>query len=217
MTASPHHFTSTWHDHAETLPAGFAPVRPTRPVHCAMLAVDIASFGSRDADTQRHLHDSLYRIVEDACEAAGLAWSSCHHEDRGDGILLIAPPIISAELLDPLVAHLHAALRRHNRHTSTAAKIQLRMAIHAGYVRREREGVAGHELTHLFRLIDATEFKDRFAASQVPFALIASDYLYNAVIRNGPGLLEPAKFQRITVNNKETRTPAWTWLPSVED
>jgi hypothetical protein len=98
-----------------------------------MLAVDIASFGSRDPNAQRYLHDSLYQIVEDACENAGLPWSACHHEDRGDGILFIAPPIISAELLDPLAAHLHAALRRHNRHTSTSAKI-LRMAIHAGYI-----------------------------------------------------------------------------------
>jgi class 3 adenylate cyclase len=182
-----------------------------------MLAVDIAGFGSRDADTQRYLHDRLYQIVEDACENAGLAWSACHHEDRGDGILLIAPPVISAELLDPLAAHLHAALRRHNRHTSTTAKIQLRMAIHAGYIRREREGIVGHDVTHLFRLIEATAFKSRFAASQVEFALIASNYLYNAVIRHGPGLMAPANFQCLTVSNKETRTPAWMWLPIAVD
>jgi class 3 adenylate cyclase len=217
MTTSPHNFTTAWHDHAEPLPAGLPPLRPTWPVHCAMLAVDIASFGSRDADTQRHLHDNLYQIVENACENAGLPWSACHHEDRGDGILLIAPPIISAELLDPLAAHLHAALRRHNRHTSTTAKIQLRMAIHAGYIRREREGIVGYDVTHLFRLIEATEFKTRFAASQAEFALIASNYLYDAVVQHGPGLMEPAKFQRITVSNKETRAPAWIWLPGATD
>jgi class 3 adenylate cyclase len=217
MTASPHHFTTAWHDRTEALPTGLTPLRSTRLVHCAMLTVDIAGFGSRDADTQRHLHDNLYQIVEGACENTGLPWPACHHEDRGDGILLIAPPIISAELLDPLAAHLHAALRRHNRHTSTTAKIQLRMAIHAGYIRLEQQGVVGHDVNHLFRLIEATEFKTRFAASQTEFALIASNDLYNAVIQHGPGLMEPANFQQVTINNKETCTPAWIWLPNTVD
>lgn len=218
MTISPHHFTDTWRDHADAASVGgISQLRPTRPVHCAMLTLDIAGFGQRDADTQRHCHDSLYRIVEAACEHANLSWSRCHHEDRGDGILLIAPPTISAELLDPIAAHLHAGLRHHNKHTNSSAAIKLRMAVHAGYVRHERDAVVGSELTHLFRLIDSAQFKKRFSSSRDEFALITSDFLYNAVIRHGPGLLDPTKFRPITVTSKETHTRAWIWLPNVTD
>jgi len=213
MTLIPQQSAAMWHDPATDPPAGFFPPRVTRPVHCAMLAVDIASFGSRDPGTQRHLRGSLYRIVEDACGAAGLPWPICHHEDRGDGILLIAPPDVSAELLDPAAAHLRAGLRRHNDLTSNTAKIQLRMAIHAGYIRGDRDGFSGRDLIHLFRLIDAPQFKTHLAVSRAEFVLITSDYLYNEVLRHGTGLLEPATYQHITVTIKETHAPAWVWRP----
>lgn len=70
------------------------------------------------------------------------------------------------------------------------------------------------DLIHLFRLIDAPQFKTQLAASHAEFALITSDYLYTEVIQHGPGLIEPAAYQLITVTNKETQASAWTWRPS---
>jgi hypothetical protein len=200
----------TWHDPAEAL-SQVSPPRLTRPLHCGMLAVDIAAFSGRDPDTQQHLRGNLYQILEDACEAAGLPWRICHHEDRGDGILLIAPPAVSAELLDPVAVHLRAGLRRYNRLTGSAARMQLRMAIHAGYVRYDRDGASGRDLIHLFRLLDAQEARNRLATSHAEFVLITSDYLYEEVIRHGPSLIEPAAYQHVTIANKETIAPAWIW------
>lgn len=184
-------------------------------MHCPMLALDIADFSRRDDSTQQHLRDGLYRITEDACDAAGLLWHTCYHEDRGDGIIGIAPPAVSAELLDAVAAHVWAGLRRHNKHTSMPARIRLRMAIHAGYVRYDRDGVSGHHLIHLFRLLDAHELKNQLAASQADFALITSDYLYKEIIQHGPGLIEPTAYQRVAITNKETHADAWTWIPDM--
>jgi class 3 adenylate cyclase len=205
----PPHSPAGWPDTADPHPAG--PL--VRSVHCAMLAVDIAAFGGRDPATQQYLHASLYRIVPEACEAAGLPWNTCHHEDRGDGILLIAPAGLSPELLDPAAVYLSAGIRRHNELANADAKIQLRMALHAGYIRRGPEGVSGRDLIHLFRLLDAPELKARLAAGHADFALIASDDLYNDVIRHGPSLIPPATYQQVKISNKETHTSAWIWLP----
>jgi class 3 adenylate cyclase len=211
IPASPRYAT-TWHDPADVVPDGLPPHRPTRPVHCAMFAVDIVGFSGRDDDTQQQLRAGLYGIVADACEDATLSWTVCHREDRGDAVLVIAPPVISAELLDPVAAHMWAGLRSHNKHASDIARIQLRMAVHAGYVRRDRDGASGHDLNLLFRLLEAERFKARRAECGAEFAVIASDYLYDEVIRHGRSLLEPA-YQPITVTNKETHARAWVWLP----
>jgi hypothetical protein len=182
-----------------------------------MLAVDITAFGSRDPGTQQHLRDGLYSIVERACDAAGLPWPGCHHEDRGDGILVIAPPDISAEILDPAAAYVRAELRHHNERASATSQIQLRMAAHAGYVRGDRDGVSGDDLIHLFRLLEAQKFKDRFAGGHTEFGLITSGFLYDRVLRYAPVLLDRGGYRRITVKSKETRTAAWVWLPGTPD
>lgn len=208
------HPAATWHEPADLPLADSATPYGLRPVHCAMLAVDIAGFSSRDPGTQQHLHAGLYRIVQDACNTAGVPWRICHHEDRGDGILVIAPAGVSPELLDSIAAHLCAGVRRYNKLANPGAKIRLRMALHAGYVRRDDEGVSGPDVIHLFRLLDAPQLKARLAASHANFALIISDHLYNEVIQHAPSLIEPATYQHIAINNKETHTSAWIWLPS---
>jgi class 3 adenylate cyclase len=204
---------TAWQDPADLVPPGPSSPDLTRPVHCAMLAVDIAAFSGRDPETQRHLHAGLYQIVRGACDAAGMPWRICHHEDRGDGILLVAPAGVSPELLDSVAAHLRAGLRLHNKLASAGARIRLRVALHAGYVRRGHDGVQGRDVIHLFRLLDAPQLKARLAAGRDELAVIVSDDLYNDVIRHGPSLIDPSRYQRVTIRTKETCTPAWIWLP----
>jgi DNA-binding CsgD family transcriptional regulator len=189
------------------------PSAPALPAHCAMFALDIAAFGTRRRnDVQAHLRRALYSITEDACHAIGIPWKLCHHEDRGDGLLFIAPAGIGADaLIGYLVAHLRAELRRHNRLASAAARFRIRMAVHAGYVQLDDHGVSGNAPLHLFRILEATEFKG--AAAGAEFALVVSEYLYQEVIRHGPGLIDPAAYRPLAVAHKETRTTAWLWLP----
>jgi hypothetical protein len=200
------------------------PGRPTPPVsdtsgttsavHCVMFAVDIVGFARRDAGIHLYLRETLYKLVEDACAAVGLAFDTCRHEDRGDAVLVIAPAAITVEaLLGPFAANLHAGLRRHNRVASPDARLRLRMAVEAGFVQFDGHGAAGLAVIHLFRLLDASSFKALLQAEPADLGLITSNYLYEEVVRFGPGTIDPFSFQQITVVNKETHGPAWVWLP----
>jgi hypothetical protein len=128
-----------------------------------MFAVDIAAFGDRDPDIQLYLRGALYRIVQDSCAAAGISWIACHHEDRGDGILVVAPGTGETVLLDSLIAHLRTGIRTHNKAARPAANIRLRMAVNAGYVIRDAHGVSGKAVIQLFRMINAPTLKTMFA------------------------------------------------------
>jgi hypothetical protein len=184
-------------------------------LHHAMFAVDIVGFGTRDdASVQLHLREAMYRIVERACDAAGLRWSVCYHEDRGDGLFVIAPPCISAErVVDGVVPYIRGALQEHNKLASEIATIQLRVSVHAGYVRFDGNGASGHALIHLFRLLDAVEFKTALRANAGELGLLVSGHLYDEVVRQGPRLIDSGAYRHVSITNKETDTGAWLWLP----
>lgn len=177
-------------------------------VHRALIAVDIAGFGdqSRDDEIQLHVRESLYAILKESFMTSGIRWRRCHREDRGDGVLIIVPPHVPTSVLfDSVADRLVEGLRKHNRMTSEAARIELRMAIHLGHVRFDDWGVTGHAVVRLFRLLEAPDFKQRFVTSGAEFGLIISDDLYRDLLRQRAGLVEPAAYQRVTVTLKETQ------------
>jgi len=192
-----------------------APFPRPYALHCGMFSVDIASFSSRcDPAVQRHLRDAVHRIVRNACQAVDLDWDACHHEDRGDGLFVIAPPEASVEvILGPLVTRVVSGVREHNKLTSRAAQINLRMAVHAGYVHLDDHGATGMALIHLFRLLDAPMLKAALARSFGDFSLIVSDHLYQEVVLFNSGLIEADVFHPVTVQVKETDCVGWVWLP----
>jgi hypothetical protein len=183
--------------------------------HCSLIAADIAHFSrpDRDDEIQLHLRTSLYRIFGAAFRDIGIAWEGphdLHREDRGDGVTIVFMPHIStgllvSQLLDPLLAR----LRHHNKVSSPAAQIQLRLALHAGLVTRDANGFAGQAAIHLFRILDAPAVKRELAMSGADLALIASDYVYDNFIRNTHGPVSPDTYTHVKVNVKNTRTRAW--------
>lgn len=186
-----------------------------RTLHRGMFAVDIASFGlRRDPDIQRYLRSSIHRIVRESCQAAGLRWDACHHEDRGDGLFVIAEPDAGIDvLLEPLVVRLLAGVRRHNKLAGGEARIQLRVAVHAGYLHLDEHGVTGVALNHLFRLLDAGALKYRLAEAGTDFALIVSHHLFEEVVSYSVGVIEPSAFTCVPVMVKETHGRGWVWPP----
>lgn len=189
------------------------PAPSRHPRHVPMFAVDIAAFADRDADIQLYLRGALYRIVQDACAAAGISWVACHHEDRGDGILVVAPDAGETVLLDPLITHLRTGIRTHNKAAMPAAHLRLRMAVNAGYVTRDEHGVSGKAVIQLFRMLNAPALKVLFADRGGDFILIVSPTLYQEVICNSPGTMDPDAFLAIAVDLKETHGRGWVWLP----
>ena len=181
--------------------------------HRAMFAVDIAGFSSREPHLQMYLRRVLYRIVPDACDLVGLPWDGCYHEDRGDGILVIAQTGADFDLLlNPLATRIGTALREHNRAASGPARLHLRMSVHAGYVQCDDHGVGGADVIHLFRLLDAPALKTQLADHDDDLALIVSHYLYE--VAKGYRSIDPAGYRPITVDLKETHTRAWIRLPA---
>lgn len=182
----------------------------------AMMAVDIAGFGdpSRTDLVQAHLRTSLYRIVSEAFTSSNVPWSECLREDRGDGILILTPAEVDPSLLvGPVLLHLAAEVRRHNRVSSEAAQIRLRIAVHAGSVAVDDFGVTGHAVNHMFRLLDARPFKEAVRVSGRDVGLIVSDYFYDSVVRHGLGTQDPADFTPVRVEVKETKARAWVTIP----
>src|SRR5215510_11971480 len=106
-------------------------MRP-EPVHHTIVAMDVASSGSRDDLLQLRMRADLREIVSDALGVAVLS-TAADLTDLGDGIRLVVPANVSpALLLDPFIPNLATALRNHRRAASDAARLRLRVAVHMG-------------------------------------------------------------------------------------
>jgi hypothetical protein len=163
---------------------------------------------------QIYLHGALYHMLERAFNGSGLPWPSCLHEDRGDGAFVVVPPTVSVEgLVDPLPERLRGLARVHNRLSSQEAQIQLRVAVHVGNVHHDGHGFVGDAVNHLFRLLDAPRLRQLLAGSGGELALIASDYMYESVVRRHPTLVDPAAFRPVAVEVKQTMARGWVQIP----
>jgi class 3 adenylate cyclase len=102
-----------------------------------ILVVDVEKFSGLDrTDSQRvTVHDSLYGVLQSAFRETGISWDDCRVEDRGDGVLILAPADIpKTRFSDELPGRLAAGLRAHNQEHSRPERMRLRMALNAGEV-----------------------------------------------------------------------------------
>lgn len=183
---------------------------------CAMLAVDIEGFtrADRDSEIQLYLRRSLYQILQDAFAGSGLPWARCHHEDRGDGVLVIVPSHAPAYgLIDPLPERLRSLVRRHNRVTREPAQMQLRAAINVGLIDRDDHGLVGDELNLLFRMLDARPLRQALTGTGAELALAISRYVHHSLVLQHPTLVDPALFRPLDARVKRTRIHAWLYVP----
>jgi hypothetical protein len=152
-------------------------------------------------------------MLRESFEAAHVPWASCVHEDRGDGVLTVAPPTVSTmPLVDPLLPLLAFKLKRHNRHASDPVRIQLRAALHVGPVLHDANGLSGHGLIHAARMLDAPVLKRSLAATQADLAFMASTHVYDTIVRHTPGLVDPATFRPVRYRVKEATINSWMYL-----
>lgn len=183
--------------------------------NCSILFTDIAGFASvaRDDHDRQVIRRVLYGILITAFDAAGIPWSCCHHEDRGDGVLIIVPPEIpTGWIVQRIVGHLATALRRHNRAAEDATRIQLRAALNVGPILSDTEGVCGQAVNHAARLLDAAPLKKKLAETRADLAFIASEFVFDNVIRHIPGLDDRTGYWRVSFRAKESRITAWVQL-----
>jgi class 3 adenylate cyclase len=200
--------------------------RPRRqrslPVHRSILAVDIEGSTQRTNPVKGELRSEVYRLVVEALCVTGI--DSRHYDpftDRGDGVLVLLRPadeLPKPLLLSRLIPALAALLAAYNRSISPADEprmLRLRAVIHAGEVHYDGKGFFGEDLDVAFRLLDAPRFKDRLKSATVPLALVASDYIYQSIIRHGyDGIDDSDFFPLVTVKVGDQRRKGWVHLPS---
>ena len=185
-------------------------------VHHTIIAVDVEKYSSADrTDFDRlAVREGMYEVVSTAFGESSIPWDRCQVGDVGDSLLVLLPADVPKILtVDRLPHRLTAMLRRYNRTHAVSARMRLRMAVHAGEVHHDRNGLAAASVIHTCRLLDAQELKAALAHSDEFLALIVSDSFYTTVIRHDPAL-DPASFRRIQVSVKETSTYAWLNLIS---
>ncbi|MFD5249359.1 ATP-binding protein [Amycolatopsis sp. NPDC058340] len=183
--------------------------------HHLIVVADVEGFGDRrrTGPHQRAVRDGLYKAIESAFGSAGVVWSDCYHEDRGDAVLVLVPgEVDKAVFVETVLPTLVTRLRVHNDTHPDTQRIRLRIALHAGEVGYDEHGVTSSSLTLAFRLCDAPPLKIALAASPGVLAVIASDWLFDDVVRHTPGAA-PATWRAVSVEVKEIVTNGWITLP----
>jgi hypothetical protein len=181
--------------------------------NCSILLIDVAGFGSkvRDEGDRWLVRQKMYAIVHQAWALAGMAWRDCHHEDRGDGMLIVVPPSTPTDVLTgPLLAGLATLLRDHNSGATAGVRIQLRLALNVGPVVSDAEGVSGDAIIYAARMLEASALKRRISGTGSDVGFITSGFVYDTVVKR------PVGYRRVVVRVKEARTKAWIRLVTAE-
>ncbi|WP_052026048.1 tetratricopeptide repeat protein, partial [Amycolatopsis vancoresmycina] len=211
-------------------PVGTAPVLPpvdltpdpaSRPprfplaVHRTVLVVDVEGFGDhhRANHHQVAVRDTMYETLRRAFRQAGISWDTCYHEDRGDGVFVLAPPDTPKSVFaDVLPGALVEGLNAHNRRAAPEERIRLRLALHAGEVRYDSHGVTAASVILTFRLVDSEPVKTALANSPGVLAVMVSSWFFDEVVRHSQDG-SPGTYRPVLVEAKETRTIGWVCLP----
>jgi hypothetical protein len=170
---------------------------------CTVLFAEVVDFGSRDrteAD-RTAIRRTLYQALQAAFGIAGVSWAACHHEDRGDGVLLVVPPGIPPSTpADPLVRAFAERLAEYDGDAAEARRFQVRVAVDTGPVLAAPDGVTGGALAQAARLLGADVLQHRLASGTAVLGLIVSTTVHRTV--------DGQPFERVQVDDDD----AWLRL-----
>jgi hypothetical protein len=181
------------------------------------MVVDVERFGDRRRTNPRQVivRDALYEVVQRALAEAGIPWAACRHEDRGDGVLVLAPAQIpKTPFVEIVPGVLAVGLREHNGCHPVEEQVRLRMALHAGEVQFDRHGVTSAAVNHAFRLLDARPLKTALADSPGELALITSGWFFEDVVRHSRSV-DAMTFRPVWVSEKEPRPSRGSRCPTI--
>ena len=189
-------------------PLAVSSLPPLNGENCTIMYSDVVGFSSRDRNDADRLviRRALHGITRTMLRGIPAAWS----QDRGDGLLTVIPPSVpTADVIALLHRDLPAALCRHNRTDRDATRFQLRTAIDVGPVTSDMMGVSGEAIIIAARLLEAPIFKAAFATGTTDLGIIASRFVFDAVIRHNLKPHELAGYLEVPVEVKAFTTMAW--------
>lgn len=182
-------------------------------LHRTIVVVDVAGFSDRTAEQQLVVRNGVYSALERSWEKIGVPWRNCPHEDRGDGVFILVPSDIpKAIFVEKLPRALAEELRTHNSERAPEERVRLRLALHAGEVHFDGQGVTGAAVILTFRINEAPELKEALSSSSSDLAVAVSSWFYDEVVRHSAAS-DPAAYRKIRVGIKETDTTAWIRVP----
>ena len=184
------------------------------PLHRVIICADVEGFGDTGRTTadQLAVRAGLYDALDAAFACAGERWQDCYHEDRGDGVLILAGPMVLKSLVTRILWGLAGALRDHNRSHRPQAWIRLRLAVHAGEVCGDAHGVAGAAVNQAFRLLEADPLRQALAGSRGVLAVICSQGFFEEAVCRTSGS-SPDTYRPVRVVVKETDMTGFICLP----
>lgn len=141
-----------------------------------MLRTDVVAFGALNRDDRDRL--IIRRASLEMMQVSlGFLWDACISEDRGDGLLIVVPPMIpTTKVMERLDRELPGELRLHNRTYSESVRIKLRVAVNVGPVMGDSLGVSGEAIIRTARLIEAPVFKEAMASAGASLGIIVSTF-----------------------------------------
>jgi hypothetical protein len=177
-----------------------------------VIVVDAVASGINSDVDMRVMRAELFGVLERAFEHAGVPTDAMHMEDFGDGMLIaVASHILQARMLDFWLTSLHEELRHQNR--SRVTPLRLRIGMHNGIVTHDERGISGTTVNHAFRLTDSAVARRLLDAEKADLLVVASQSLYEGVIRHGGRTIEHALYSSAQLQLKQGAVTAWFHLP----
>jgi Effector-associated domain 2 len=193
------------------------PAEKWRPAGaCSFLVCDIAQFSTttRPDSIRVLMRAAMYQGLRRSFRDAGIDFDACHHEDRGDGVMIVIPPGVRTELLlTTVLTRLRAEVRHYNEGASDIARLRLRLAVHVGEAEADDHGIVSTALTHTFRILDSDPLREAARDAETHLALAVSQRVYDDVVRHGRNLIDPDDYYEVRIQVKETTDTAWITVP----
>jgi class 3 adenylate cyclase len=157
------------------------------------LAFDLERYSAGSDAEQIEKQRAMMGMVREACDRGALERAHWLKQEQGDGELAVLPPgIDETHVITALWREFREGLHRYNRHANAGARLRMRVAVHEGIVYIGENGFAGTAINTVCRLRDCHEAKDALSGTDGDLVLIASDRIYQDVIRGHDGSELPA-------------------------
>ena len=185
------------------------------PLNCSILFTDVAGFSDpvrtdsdRDVVRTADVRDPAVRLRGVRGAVGGVLPGGPRRWRRHRG----AADDLHSACGRPAGGRAGRRLRQYNRRASEVVRIQLRVALHVGPVGKDAEGLTGQAVISAARILDAPVIKAKLASEQADLAFAASDYVYDHVVRNCDGRVDPAAFEHMECQVKESHVSVWVHL-----
>jgi hypothetical protein len=189
------------------------PMSASKPAVRLCVAADTERYSRFGVPEAARAQERFVDALASARRHAGLTDDGIDLQQSGDGQFAILPPGIDESAVIPkFVEGIRLALAEINSDLSERARLRLRIALHRGHVRPGVNGWIGGATIAVHRLLDCDAVRKALTSTpEADFALIVADVVYQDVIADHYGLLDPASFNEVTaiVEAKNFTERAW--------